>query len=149
MAGSKALTPDERLIFNLKVPDRTPTSRPAIDVKPDVILRAKEGMRMQVECRLEHDQTRPSKHKDCDVVEFRHWFNTAPTSVGTDPTNPAPLATATVVKIIGESGRAKFIIQFAETDAGKILNLEARWKNSKENHKSGPWCEVVSARVIW
>jgi len=56
---------------------------------------------------------------------------------------------ATLVKTIRERGKAIFIIQFAEADAGKVLNLEARWKNSKENQKSGPWSNPAQVMVGW
>jgi len=54
-----------------------------------------------------------------------------------------------LVKTIRERGKAIFIIQFAEADAGKVLNLEARWKNSKENQKSGPWSNPAQVMVSW
>jgi hypothetical protein len=149
MAGSNALTAAERITINLKERDRTLTPRQAIDVKPGVTMRAKDGMRVQVECRLESDSSRPSKHKDCDVVEYRHWFSSVTTSGENTPETLTPPASAVVVKSIGESGKAKFIIQFNETDAGKILNLEVRWKNSKENLKSGPWSNPAKVMVSW
>ena len=39
--------------------------------------------------------------------------------------------------------------QLAQSDAGKEFTMECRWKNSKENHKSGPWSAAVKVMVIW
>ncbi|MCG3164297.1 MAG: hypothetical protein POELPBGB_00051 [Bacteroidia bacterium] len=153
MAGSGALTADERITFNLKVPDRTPTARTLIETSPSVLLRAKEGRRIQVECRVIADSNRPSKHKDCDVVEYRYTV-AAPVAAPdpgspTPPAPPTPGTPAAAQQVIGESGKAKFILQLAQTDAGKEFTMECRWKNSKENHKSGPWSAAVKVMVIW
>jgi len=153
MVGSKALTAAERVTFNLKVPDRTPTSRPAIDASPSVLVRAKEGRRIQVECRVIADSNRPSKHTDCDVVEYRYTVAAVSTGAGTPPMPPAPPSTPSpgmpVQQVIGETGKAKFILQLANEDAGKQFTMEARWKNSKENQKSGPWSAAVQVMVVW
>lgn len=137
MAGSGALTADERLTFNLKERDRTLTPRLAIDTSPSVLLRAKEGRRVQVECRVIADSSRPSKHANCDVVEYRY-------TVAPPETTPA-----TAQPVIGETGKARFIIQLEQSDAGKQLTMECRWKNAKENHKSGPWSAAVRVMIIW
>lgn len=153
MAGSNALTADERITFNLKERDRSPSSRPAIDTSPSVLLRAKEGRRVQVECRVLADSTRPSKHVNCDVVEYRYTV-AAPVAAPDpgSPTPPAPPSAGTpsaAQQVVGETGKAKFILQLAQNDAGKQLTIECRWKNSKETHKSGPWSTAVSVMIIW
>lgn len=153
ISGSNAMTADERITFNLKVPDRTPTSRPLIETSPSVLLRAKEGRRIQVECRVIADSTRPSKHVECDVVEYR--YRVAAPVTAPDPTMPSPPAPPTpgspaaAQQVIGETGKAKFILQLAQNDAGKEFTIESRWKNSKESQKSGPWSAAVSVMVIW
>jgi len=145
-----ALTTDDRNTLNLHEPE--PASvRPKIDTAPSVILKPKTGFRMQVENRVEHDQTRPSKHEDSDGVEYKHWFTPEEVKPA-DPNNPTPPVPATTTPVIVGpklSTKARFIIQLEETDGGKTLNLQSRWKNNVDESKSGPWCEVVSARVIW
>jgi hypothetical protein len=151
MAGSNALTAEERLTFNLKERDRSPSARPLIETSPSVILRAKEGRRVQVECRVIADSNRPSKHTDCDVVEYRHTVAAPAETPGTGSggTTPTPGTPAAAQQVIGESGKAKFILQLAQADAGKEFTMECRWKNSKENHKSGPWSAAVKVMIIW
>lgn len=153
MAGSNALTADERITFNLKERDRSPSARPLIETSPSVLLRPKEGRRILVECRVIADSNRPNKHVNCDVVEYR--YTVAAPVAAPDPTMPTPPAPPTpgtpaaAQQIIGESGKAKFILQLAQSDAGKEFTMECRWKNSKENHKSGPWSAAVKVMVIW
>lgn len=151
MAGSGALTADERLTFNLKERDRTLTPRLAIDTSPSVLLRAKEGRRVQVECRVIADSSRPSKHPLCDVVAYRYTVAALPAAPvsgtgGGGGTTPTPVVAALTT---GESGKAKFILQLEQADAGKQLTIECCWKNSKENHKSGPWSAAVNLMIIW
>jgi len=153
MAGSGALTADERITFNLKERDRTPSARPLIETSPSVILRAKEGRRIQVECRVIADNNLPSKHVSCDVVEYRYTVAVPVTAPDpSQPTPPAPPSSGTPAaaqQVIGETGKAKFILQLAQTDAGKEFTIECRWKNSKESHKSGPWSAAVKVMIIW
>jgi hypothetical protein len=133
---NSALIAADRNTLNLH--ERKPASeRPAIETAPDVILNSSAGFRMIVENRVIADTTRPSKQKDSDGVEYKYWF--------TPPTAADPIV------VVGPmlSTKAKFTLQLAEGDGGKLLNLQSRWKNNVDESKSGPWCEVVSARVIW
>ena len=153
ISGSNALTADERITFNLKERDRSPSSRPVIDTSPSVLLRAKEGRRVQIECRVIADSNRPSKHISCDVIEYRYKV-VAPVTIPdpgmpAPPTPPMPGTPAAAQQVLGETGKARFILQLAQGDAGKEFTIECRWKNSKESQKSGPWSAAVSVMVIW
>lgn len=153
MAGSGALTASERITFNLKERDRSPSARPLIETSPSVLLRAKEGRRIQVECRVIADSSRPSKHPDCDVVEYR--YTVATPTANPDPSQPTPPAPpssgtpAAAQQVLGETGKAKFILQLAQNDAGKELTIECRWKISGETQKSGPWSTAAKVMIIW
>lgn len=145
---NSVLTNDDRNTLNLHEP-KPASARPVIDTQPDVIIHAKAGSRMQVENRVESDQTRPSRHTDSDGVEYRYWLTdtntpTTPPTPGS-PSSPSSAAAPTTKF----SSKAKFIIQLAETDGGKMLNMQCRWKNIIDDTKSGPWSQVVSKRVNW
>jgi|GEM_PF-792671 len=123
--------------------------RSKIDTEPHLTLKAKQGSRIQVESRVEGDETRPSKHKDSDGAEIRYFLTTpAAGGGGSTPTTP-PAATASTVYTTKFSKKAKFDLQLAETDAGKIITMQSRWVNLTDEAKNGPWSNPAAALVSW
>lgn len=107
---------------------------------------------MLVENRVIADSTRPSKHYDCDVVEYKYKVtevsSTTPTPPPGGPGSPTPgPATSWVGPLL--SCKARYTILLANTDGGKLLTITTRWKNTVDDSKSGPWSDEVSARVNW
>jgi hypothetical protein len=137
----------EVLGFNRK---QEPGTRPAITSAPVLGLKAAQGSRVEVENRVESDQTRPSRHKDCDGVEVRYIIaaasgGTAPPTPGS-PSSPTPGAAAYTFKF---SKKAKLTLQLAETDAGKVITMHSRWVNLTNNSKNGPWSLPATVMVTW
>lgn len=146
-----ALTTGDRNTLNLH--ERTAGSpRPAITTKPNVILNSQNGFRIMVENRVIADSTRPSKHADCDVVEYKYKVaevasgTPAPPTPGSPSPTPGP-ATSWIGPLL--SGKARYTILLANTDGGKLITITTRWKNTVDDTKSGPWSDEVSARVNW
>jgi hypothetical protein len=142
------LTTGDRNTLNLK--ERTPGSpRPAITTKPNVILNSQSGFRILVENRVVADSTRASKHEDCDVVEYK--YKVMEVASGTTPGTPGSPTPGPAAVWVGPllSGKARFAIQLADTEGGKLLTITTRWKNTLDDSKSGPWSDEVSARVNW
>lgn len=146
-----ALTTDDRNTLNLH--ERAAGSpRPTITTKPNVILNAQSGFSILVENRVIADSSRPSKHADCDVVEYKYRVAEVASGTPAPPTPGSPLptpgpATSWVGPLL--SGKARFAIQLTNTDGGKLLTITTRWKNTIDDTKSGPWSDEVSARVNW
>lgn len=148
---NSVLTTGDRNTLNLH--ERTPGSpRPAITTKPNVILNSQSGFSILVENRVIADSTRASKHADCDVVEYKYKVTEVASGPPTPPTPGSPSPTpGPAAAWIGPllSGKARFIIQLANTEGGKLLTITTRWKNTLDDSKSGPWSDEVSARVNW
>jgi hypothetical protein len=137
----------EVLGFNRK---QDPGTRPAITSAPVLGLKATQGSRVQVENRVESDQTRPSIHQDSDGVEVR--YSIAPASGGTTPTTPGSPSTptpATAAYTFKFSKKAKLTLQLAETDAGKVITMHSRWVNLTDETKNGPWSLPATVMVTW
>lgn len=144
------LTTQDRNTLNLKKRDLQPTPRPTIESSPNVTMKCKEGRLMLVECRVDADSSRPSRHPESDTIEFRYKVNTDDSGSPTPPAPPAPEPGGSGAwQGPFHSGKARFKIQLPENAAGKLLILQARWKNIVDDSKSGPWSEEVSARVTW
>jgi len=126
-----------------------PGTRTAIDTQPHLTLKAKSGSRMEVENRVESDQSRASLHQDSDGVEVKYIIS-LPATGGT-PTTPGTPAggTAAAVYINKFSKKAKFLIQLSETDAGKIITMQSRWVNLTDVAKNGPWSNPASTMITW
>ena len=128
------LTEADRNTLNLKKPDTIKTPRAKITDVPFVKITAKEGALMDFTCRTTSDSTRASIHKDADGIEFVY-------NIG----GPPPISAKDCTKNFFSS-RAKFTKQFDNADAGKMLYCFARWKNSSDESKSGPWI-FISAMI--
>lgn len=148
---NSVLTTGDRNTLNLKEP-KPASARPAITTKPNVILNSQSAFRMQVENRVLADSSRPSKHVDCDVVEYKYKVADVVSGPPTPPTPGSPSPTpGPAVSWVGPllSGKARFPVQLSATDGGKLLTITTRWKNTLDDSKSGPWSDEVSARVNW
>ena len=125
---------DERRAMKVTVPDTEPTSRSPIETAPSVTLLPKAGARFTVECRVESDSTRPSRHHDADGVELA-YIVAAKTEL---PANPNETTKSKL------SGRARVRLELDIEDAGNSLHLFARWVNTTNDSKNGPWSGLVS-----
>ena len=144
------LTTADRNTLNIPARDTTPTARPAISTTPVTSIKAKEGRKIEVTCHPEGDSNRPSRHKDSDAIEYRYTLALAapakdPNSSSAD-SNSCPVTSAPVP---GISTKARFIIELAEGDAGKVITVQCRWKNITDNAKSSSWSNPAQTMVTW
>jgi len=153
------LTNDDRDKLNLPERDSIPTPRPAIETEPGVIVNSRAGRKIDVECRVTGDSSRPSRHPDSDAIEWRANVTPMPQTGGTTAPPPAggttaePPATDTRQPTApafrtGIVSKAKFTIQLPEADAGKMANIQCRWVNITDSTKNGEWSAAVSIMVM-
>jgi len=128
------VTDDERRAMKVTVADTEPTDRPQIETPVFLALLPKAGARFTVECRVEHDSSRPSRHKDADGVELAYI-------VAPKDELPANPNVTTESKL---SGKARVRLELSIEDAGKSLHVFARWVNTTDDSKNGPWSGLAS-----
>jgi hypothetical protein len=137
IARSSLVTNAQRKAMGVTVPVKKRTSRLPIETAPTVRLIAKEGARFIAECRVESDSNRTSRHKDSDGVELAYMV-----ADKTEP--PANPAETTESKL---NGSARVWLELDIADAGKSLHIFARWINTTDDSKNGPW-STIKSRVI-
>ena len=109
--------------------------RPAIDVSPDLQVRAKGGLVVQIQVRSESDGSRPSILPEADGVEVRFKIGgTAPANYNEPPE-------------VYFSGKARFKKLLEAGAEGLTIYVFARWKNNADDDKSGPWCPMETAVI--
>ncbi|MBK5284038.1 MAG: hypothetical protein JJE25_01425 [Bacteroidia bacterium] len=135
MRASKNLTLADRNTLNLKERDTVPTARPAITTEPTVKAKPKAGANVLLECRVESDSSRTSRHPDADGEEVRYIIGT------TAPANPAACTNSLVRK------KARISIELDIADAGKKFYGFVRWVNLSEPSKNGPWSALVTVTI--
>lgn len=135
---SPSLTTEDRLTFNLKERDRTPTVRGPITDVPIVGIAALGGGKIQFKVRQTTDSTRASKHPLADGVEVRYLMTEARPK---DPDPGTPDQIPTVDKAIGFnlSPKAMFTIDLGSSFTGLYLVAFVRWVNTTTPANSGPW----------
>jgi hypothetical protein len=147
---NSVLITSDRNTLNLKERDTTPTARGKINTVPGVIIQARTGRLIDVECRVTGDSTRPSRHPDSDAIEWRcnvaPLADTAPTTPPPgDPTTRVPDAPAFRTGIVS---KAKFTVQLPPEDAGKMADVQCRWVNITDSSKNSEWSAVVTVMVV-
>jgi len=142
------LTLTDRNTLNLPARDTTPTARPAIGTTPQTTIQAKDGRKIQVSCRVASDSSRSSRHKDSDGVEYRYTLAAAGGGAIPTPGNPVPAPTS-AVQVVDFSTKAVFVIQLADADAGKVITVQCRWKNTTDPVKSSSWSNPAQTMVTW
>jgi len=160
---NSVLTNDDRDKLNLPERDSIPTPRPSIGTEPGVIVNSRAGRKIDVECRVSGDSSRPSRHPDSDAIEWRANVAPMPRTGGSETPPPmAPPVGGTTAEPpatdtrqaaapafrTGIVSRAKFTIQLPETDAGMMAAIQCRWVNITDSTKSGEWSAAVSIMVM-
>jgi hypothetical protein len=135
MATSTAITLADRNTLNIKERDTTPSARPAIGTEPSVKGKSKPGANILLECRVESDSSRTSRHPDSDGAEVCFIVGTAP------PRNPAECTRRQVSK------KARITLELDIADAGKKFFGYVRWVNLSEPSKNGPWSQLVTLTI--
>jgi len=130
-----ALTDSDRTTLLIPKRDKKPSKRPKINSRPTLKLIVQGGASFLVENRVDKDQTRPSKHPDCDYVELRYIIQ---------PTPPASVEECNVTKILS---KAREVLNLNPATAGQNIHCYSRWANKTDEAKSSNWTRVHSAVI--
>lgn len=133
------MTDSDRISVGLPPRDTEPSPRPKITIHPLVGLRILGGGDIEVTCRRETDETRPSMHSAADAIELR--FIIVP--VGEKPPSDPEQCPKTQI-----SKKARFIISGGVKNAGQSLYGFFRWVNLTNPQNSGPWTTKALGTVI-
>lgn len=130
-----ALTDSDRTTLLIPVRDKKPSERTKITTRPTLKLIVQGGASFIVENRVDKDQTRPSKHPDCDYIELRYCIQ---------PTPPASVNECNVTKILS---KARDILNLDPSTAGQNIHCYSRWANKTDETKSSNWTRLHSAVI--
>lgn len=129
LASNTLVTNDQRQQMGLTVPDLEPSPRPAIDTEPIIQMKGIGGGKIRIALYVEHKSKRASLHPDANGAEMGYTIGSVPDNFDT------------VQKTITFS-KAIYTLSLTGADVGKKLYAFFRWKNSTDDAKSGPWCEM-------
>jgi hypothetical protein len=115
--------------LNLRKGGIVHTPRGKMDTEPGVIVSARTGRKLDVECRVSGDSTRASRHPQSDAIE---WHCKVAGTVHT-----------------GIVSKARFTIQLPESDAGEMADVQCRWINLTDSNKNSEWSAAVSVMVMF
>lgn len=136
LINNSAVTAQDKIDMGLN-PGGTRSPRPAITTAPAVALKAKGGLMVQLEFRVESDASRPSIQVDSDGLEIKAMVGLTPPK----SFNETGLNTFF-------STKARFNHLFEdESLAGQTFFVYARWANTSDNKKSGPWSALAQVVV--
>ena len=117
--------------LSLTVPDTEPTDKPQLEDRPLVGAEMKGGALLKMQFRIAEDSTRPSMHPDAHALELKYQVG------GTEPVNAAATnKSATFTK-------SRHSIQLDVENAGQYFYGFARWINTSEGSKSGPYSVLI------
>jgi len=133
------LVPDkERRRMSLTVRDLEPTPRGKITTDPIIGLKPTSGGDLEVVCRVDKDQTRPSMHPLADAVKVRYTLM---------PVGEVPPEGQQTAKKSQVSRKARFTISLGDEQAGQRFYGFFRWVNLSNPANSGPWSPVQTVIV--
>ena len=117
--------------LSLTVPDTEPTAKPQLEDRPLVGAEMKGGALLKLQFRIDKDSTRPSMHPDAHALELKYQIG------GTEPINAAATTkSATFTK-------SRHFLQLDVENAGQYFYGFARWINTSEGSKSGPYSVII------
>jgi len=117
--------------LGLTVPDTVRTAKPQIEDRPLVMAEMKGGALLKMQFRIGEDSDRPSKHPSAHALELKYQIG------GTEPLNAdATNRSVTFTK-------ARHSLQLDVANAGQYFYGFARWINTSENSKSGPYSVLI------
>lgn len=117
--------------LGLTVPDTEPTAKPQLEDRPIVIAEMKGGALLKLQFRIAQDSTRPSMHPDAHALELKYQIG------GTEPVN----AEATNQSV--SFTKSRHTLQLGVANAGQYFYGFARWINTSDNSKSGPYSVLI------
>ena len=117
--------------LGLTVPDTERTDKPQLEDRPLVAAEMKGGALLKMQFEIAEDSTRPSMHPDAHALELKYQIG------GTEPVS-ADDTTESVTFT-----KARHQIQLGVENAGQFFYGFARWINTSENSKSGPYSVII------
>jgi len=142
-----AITSDKKVEMSLTIRDTEPSPKPKINDIPVVYLEPKGGGDIEIYCRRETDQDRPSMHPDSDVIEV--MFAMLPIHPPAQPGAvkrdgfPSPEECPEV----RTSTKAHFIIQCGYKNSGQRFYGFFRWVNLTNPANSGVWSNAKTVVI--
>lgn len=130
-----ALTTTDRLTLGLKARKKKNAARPTIKESLGLSLRVEDGSIIRITCRRPSDKDRPSRHKHSDAIELK-WItgDEGPTSASDCPNTE--IFTRSINRF-----------RLNQSLAGQRFWCFARWKNIRDDNKSGPWSRRKTAII--
>jgi hypothetical protein len=132
------VTDEDRMDMGLTIRDTEPSPHPAITDVPIIGLKGLGGGDIEVRCRVETDQTRPSMHPDANVVDYRYIMVESGDVPPADPED-CPKADS--------QPKAKFVLRAGAKNSGKRFYGFFRWLNNRRPRQEGPWSNPISVVI--
>ncbi len=117
--------------LSLTVPDTERTDKPQLEDRPLVAAEMKGGALLKMQFRIAEDSTRPSMHPDAHALELKYQIG------GTEPVNAAATNKSDTFT------KSRHSIQLDTADAGQFFYGFARWINTSDKSKSGPYSVII------
>ncbi len=130
-----ALTTNDRSTLTLKARKKKNAARPAIKERLHLSLRVEDGSIIKITCRRPTDEDRPSRHKHSDAIELK-WVTAAE-----GPASPADCPNTVIFT------RSISRLRLSQSLAGQRFWCYARWKNIRDDNKSGTWSRRKTAII--
>ena len=132
---ASVLTNHDRSTLKLKARKKKNATRPAINDRPGLSLDVSGGAIIKVTTRRSGDEDRTSRHKHSDAIELCYKIG------GDGPASPGE-CTNTIIYT-----RAIHTLRLNAANAGQRFRCYVRWKNIRDDNKSGPWSRQATAVI--
>lgn len=130
-----ALASTDRSTLKLKARKKKNAVRPAIKERLSLSLRVEDGSIIKITCRRPGDEDRASRHKHSDAIEIK-W------TLGVEgPTSPDDCPNTVIFT------RSISRLRLSQSLAGQRFWCFARWKNIRDDNKSGTWSRRNTAII--
>ncbi len=117
--------------LGLTVPDTERTDKPQLEDRPLVAAEMKGGALLKMQFEIAEDSTRPSMHPDAHALELNYQIG------GTEPVSAGDTTKSVTFT------KARHQIQLGVENAGQFFYGFARWINTSDNSKSGPYSVII------
>lgn len=121
--------------LGLTVPDTERTAKPQLEDRPLVSSEMKGGALLKLSFKIAEDSSLPSMHPDAHALELKY-------QIGGDKPENADATNKSVTFT-----KARHSLQLDTADAGKIFYGFARWINTSEPSKSGPYSLIIERMI--
>jgi hypothetical protein len=121
--------------LGLTVPDTEPTDKPQLEDRPLVSSKMKGGALLKLTFKIAEDSKRPSMHPDAHGLELKYQIG-GDKPANADATNKSVTFT-----------KARHSLKLDTADAGKFFYGFARWINTSEASKSGPYSLIIERMI--